>query len=42
MARLIAHTLYRELKQAGFARDHILMTATEIIGRVTDAIARKR
>lgn len=42
MARLIAHTLYRELKQAGFARDHILMIATEIIGRVTDAIARKR
>ncbi|MFC6672067.1 GAF domain-containing protein [Marinobacterium aestuariivivens] len=42
MARLIALTLYREMKEAGFAQDHILMIATEIIGHVTDAITRKR
>jgi len=40
--RIIAHTLYREMKQAGFARDHMLSLSSEIISRVSDDLGRGR
>ena len=38
--RIIAHTLYREMKQAGFARDHMLSLSSEIISRVGEDLAQ--
>lgn len=40
VARLMAHTLYDEMIQAGFARDHVLMVATEILSQVHDALSK--
>jgi L-methionine (R)-S-oxide reductase len=42
LVRVIAHTLFREMKQVGFARDHILGLATELIARVSDNLTRDR
>jgi len=36
VARLLAQTLYDEMTQAGFSRDHVLIAATELIGHVSD------
>ncbi|MCG5513963.1 GAF domain-containing protein [Ectothiorhodospira shaposhnikovii] len=41
VARLMAHTLYDEMIQAGFARDHVLMVATEILSQVHDALSHR-
>ncbi len=40
LVRLIAHTLYREMKQVGFARDHVLGLASELVARVSDEMTR--
>lgn len=42
LVRVIAHTLYREMKQVGFARDHVLSLASELVARVSDDMTRKR
>ncbi|WP_018873503.1 GAF domain-containing protein [Thioalkalivibrio sp. ALJ16] len=34
VARLLARTLYDEMERAGFSRDHVLIAATELIGKV--------
>ncbi|MFP4080292.1 MAG: GAF domain-containing protein [Ectothiorhodospira sp.] len=39
VARLMAHTLYDEMLRAGFARDHVIQVATEILGQVHDDLA---
>ncbi|MBK1692791.1 GAF domain-containing protein [Ectothiorhodospira mobilis] len=39
VARLMAHTLYDEMLRAGFARDHVLQVATELLGQVHDGLA---
>jgi signal transduction protein with GAF and PtsI domain len=41
LVRVIAHTLFREMKRVGFAGDHILALATELIARVSDNRKRK-
>ncbi|MFP4244026.1 MAG: GAF domain-containing protein, partial [Ectothiorhodospira sp.] len=38
VARLMAHTLYDEMLRAGFARDHVLQVATELLGQVHDGL----
>lgn len=42
LVRVIAHTLFREMKRVGFAGDHILALATELIARVSDNLTRTR
>lgn len=36
VAKILAGTLYEEMCQAGFSRDHMLIAATELIGHVSD------
>jgi L-methionine (R)-S-oxide reductase len=42
LVQVIAHTLFREMKRVGFAGDHILALATELIARVSDNLTRTR
>jgi GAF domain-containing protein len=42
LVRVIAHTLFREMKRVGFAGNHILALATELIARVSDNLKRTR
>jgi L-methionine (R)-S-oxide reductase len=42
LARVVAHTLFREMKRVGFAGDHILALATELISQVSDDLSRSR
>lgn len=40
LVRVIAQTLFREMKRVGFAGDHILALATELIARVSDHLKK--
>jgi L-methionine (R)-S-oxide reductase len=42
LVRVIAQTLFREMKRVGFAGDHILALATELIARVSDNVRKER
>lgn len=42
VVRVLAQTLFREMDRVGFARDHILGLATELIARVSDDLSRDR
>lgn len=42
VVRVLAQTLFREMDRVGFARDHMLGLATELIARVSDDLSRDR
>ncbi len=39
--QILVRSLYRELKAQGFGDKHIIAVAIELVGKVTDTLAKK-